>query len=76
MKATIKVELDAAYGLPADPIEQNKFTTAMAKALIKILKEQMSIATAGTCSGETATGPSGGPLPITGQPTAGAGTVT
>lgn len=76
VSATIKAKLDSQYGPPADPIEQKKFTDAMAEALIEILTNQMTITTNGTCTGATATGPAGGPLPITNQPTTGSGTVT
>jgi hypothetical protein len=76
VQASIKAKLDGAYGPPADLIEQAKFTGALADWLIEILKDQMDIATTGTCSGSTAVGPAGGPLPITAQPTTGSGTVT
>ena len=40
MKTTIKDEMDAEYGAPADAAEQDKFVTSLAKALITILTAQ------------------------------------
>jgi hypothetical protein len=43
VKATIKAQLDAAYGAPADPATQAKLVEALSKAIIEILQNQLTV---------------------------------
>lgn len=65
MKSTIKDELDAAYGAPDDADEQDKFVTALAKAILTILKDQAVVnvtSVSGVTTGAGVSGPGTGTL--------------
>ena len=69
----IKNNLETEFGKVADdPNQMDKFAQAMAKAIVDEIQANAVVNT--TVTGTTATGPAGGPLPITSQP--GVGTVS